>query len=488
MTKAMQLKLEDVRKKNVLTLVAFSFSLVSGLTLALLQGASEKGIYYGVELVCLLLGYVVIKFLVKKDTLYPYFIVGISFIFTFVGIYLFGSTLSILIIFYFLLFLTTTFLMLPVFLIGFVLGGIGIVYNGLAAGVEVQYLKENLALALLTYFLSGVISGVLIYLNRKQFNQIENLLVKTEQESLEKERNKHNLEVQVNQITEKITVVNEKIQGNVISQGEINEAISEVATGSSIQNEKIADIAQSVQDTLSHLSKMLHETGSLKQDFDRAKETAQNGKGLSDELTDNINQFREHIQELSTTFHLLSDKILETNTFSQDIINVSEQTNLLALNASIEAARAGESGKGFAVVADEIRKLAEMTNNTAERITSNLEEVNGTNDSALKIMNENIQMVQKNLDKTEKVNHAFSDLSLHMEETNRRFVSFQELANNVKENSSIVDQATSELAAIIEQASAALEEMSATVENLNNKSETIGRDMKETELVAKNIL
>ncbi len=57
--------------------------------------------------------------------------------------------------------------------------------------------------------------------------------------------------------------------------------------------------------------------------------------------------------------------------------DITGQINLLALNATIESARAGEAGRGFAVVAGEVKNLANQAKQATDRISSEIESLNG---------------------------------------------------------------------------------------------------------------
>lgn len=98
---------------------------------------------------------------------------------------------------------------------------------------------------------------------------------------------------------------------------------------------------------------------------------AQESTGISTSMADVVN-FCDALKEALTNIQELLVK-LELN--NGEITNVAEETNLLALNASIEAARAGESGRGFAIIAENIKKLAELSKDTASDSDSNKEQI-----------------------------------------------------------------------------------------------------------------
>jgi methyl-accepting chemotaxis protein len=102
--------------------------------------------------------------------------------------------------------------------------------------------------------------------------------------------------------------------------------------------------------------------------------------------------------------------------------NITGQINLLALNATIESARAGEAGRGFAVVASEVKKLAGQAKLATDRITKEIESLNGVSlnvGGALAAIKAAIQDVNEYVNSTaaavEEQSTVTSDMSANMQ-------------------------------------------------------------------------
>ena len=111
----------------------------------------------------------------------------------------------------------------------------------------------------------------------------------------------------------------------------------------------------------------------------RVLKDARVGGKSAGEAAEKITDLVLTITEYTVAVQNLSKRSQEINEITEVITKIAEQTNLLSLNAAIEAARAGESGRGFAVVAGEVRKLAESSASSAEKINSLIRGIqNGT--------------------------------------------------------------------------------------------------------------
>lgn len=95
---------------------------------------------------------------------------------------------------------------------------------------------------------------------------------------------------------------------------------------------------------------------------------ATQGRQAVNEAMEQMHHINQGSDDVQTAISELVKGSQEISEIASLITSIAGQTNLLALNAAIEAARAGEHGRGFAVVAEEVRKLAEGSNQAAQRI------------------------------------------------------------------------------------------------------------------------
>lgn len=113
--------------------------------------------------------------------------------------------------------------------------------------------------------------------------------------------------------------------------------------------------ASSVEETSASVEQMGVSVG---QNSQNAQQTMNMASSTAESARDGDMAVQETVQAMRK----IADKL-------QVINDIAYQTNLLALNAEIEASRAGEHGRGFAVVATEVRKLAELSKQSASEVS-----------------------------------------------------------------------------------------------------------------------
>ena len=121
-------------------------------------------------------------------------------------------------------------------------------------------------------------------------------------------------------------------------------------------------------------------------------------------LKDKVNTIAEQILSLS-------EQTSQISSITNLVGDLANQTNMLALNAAVEAARAGEHGKGFAVVAVEIRKLADESKKSAERINALVADIQKATNSTVMATEEGTKTVETGLRLAEETVAAFKTVT-----------------------------------------------------------------------------
>lgn len=243
-----------------------------------------------------------------------------------------------------------------------------------------------------------------------------------------------------------------------------------------IQLKTMNSVQQEVSGIAEELESVEQNTEAAMQDSQdattQASEISNQANVSSQAVTSSVEQMEKVVQAIDT----LKNDSTQIGEVLQVITGIAEQTNLLALNAAIEAARAGEHGRGFSVVADEVRSLANMTQESAQKIQVMVGNIQNGTQSAVDTIAVSRDLTHSNRDAIESVTSAIGSVSSSIEsvkdknemiaeQTKHQLTRILEINKSVNSATQISEQ-TVEVGRSLDQVSHKLHELSNSINEL----------------------
>ncbi|MGK7892877.1 MAG: methyl-accepting chemotaxis protein, partial [Xenococcus sp. (in: cyanobacteria)] len=169
------------------------------------------------------------------------------------------------------------------------------------------------------------------------------------------------------------------------------------------------------------------------------------GKESVNRTMKGIGTLQTQVNAIADQIKLLSEQTGQIATISDLVGSVAKQTNMLALNAAVEAARAGEQGKGFSVVAGEIRKLADQTKKSAEKINILVGDIQASINSTVNVSDEGSKKAEEEIKLAEDTVTVFQKIT---DAVNNVFLNTQQISMSSKQQAVAVQQVISAMNAI----------------------------------------
>jgi methyl-accepting chemotaxis protein len=229
--------------------------------------------------------------------------------------------------------------------------------------------------------------------------------------------------------------------------GDIVSSASEIAASVEQQERTSSQQAASVSETSTTMDELGASSRQSAEQAEAAAAGAQQALVLAEGGTQAVERSLEGMTELRERVDAIADQILRLSEQTSQIGGISglvsdlaNQTNMLALNAAVEAVRAGDHGRGFAVVSGEIRKLADQSKKSAEKINALVADIQTAINSTVMVTDEGTKKVEEGVKIAEETADAFEGVASAI---NNVVLNSQQISLNVKQQAVAIQQVVS---------------------------------------------
>lgn len=231
------------------------------------------------------------------------------------------------------------------------------------------------------------------------------------------------------------------------SAGMIASSANEIAASIEQQERTSSQQAASVSETTTTMDELGASSRQSAEQAEAAAAGAQQALKLAEEGTRAVERsmagmttLREKVDAIADQILRLSEQTNQIGGISGLVSDLANQTNMLALNAAVEAVRAGEHGKGFAVVSGEIRKLADQSKKSAEKINALVADIQTAINSTVMVTDEGTKTVEEGVKISEETAAAFNGVA---DAVNNVVLNSQQISLNVKQQAVAIEQVVS---------------------------------------------
>ena len=298
--------------------------------------------------------------------------------------------------------------------------------------------------------------------------------------------NLRKLVTQISDSAEHLTASSQEIvatmEQNAQVSNQISSAISEVANGSEQQVKALTETSATIEELSASIEEVASSGNIVANTANKTVQIAKEGNITISQAVEQmsiVGSSTELVQNAVKKLAIGFDNITE---FIDIITNISSQTNLLALNAAIEAARAGENGRGFAVVAEEVRKLAELSRDSAVNIIATVKENKENIRDASLAMDSAVRSVTEGVIVVDSAGKAFANIAGLIDEVsvqvNQIAAVVQQMASGsqyIVSSVMSIDVVTKETSNQALNVSAAVEEQTAAMDQISENSKSLAK-------------